>query len=443
MVSIKTEVFTAMKKYLSDKKVLIADTGTASRASIFNIMKAMGAQAQNITMANNYENAEEFIVKSKPHVVLVDYDLGSRSGLELLRIQREQRPQETKNCLFIVVTGNSSQSAVARSCEEDIDAFVLKPYTMEGMRGIITQAALLKIEPSQYQLSIDRGRELLEKQDLAGAENEFKKALTLSTTPTTALYFLGQIEFMKKALDKSKENYSLGLTHNKIHYRCMVGLYDLLLAQGSQKEAYAVVKKISQYFPANPKRLAEVLKLAISTQQFEDIEKYYSVFTALDQRDETLIRYICAALIICGKYYLSSNLGKSRAKELFQKAAATAGERTKILREIIFALTEYNMAKEAETFLQRFPPTYQNTDDFMLLKFLVSQSDATQPPSPELGQKLILKGIVDERLYKVMAQGYIKKNLKEAAEMTLLDAIVKIPQKKAEFEALLKQLKGS
>ena len=437
------EIFKIMEEFFKDKKVLIADPGAASRASLYNIIKNMGAKPQNISLSSDYASAEESIENIKPEVVIADYDLGPKCGLELLRIQREKHPKETKNCLFIVVTANSSQSAVARSCEEDIDAFALKPYTMEGLRGIITKAALQKIEPSGYQIAIDAGRDLLEKTDLNGAEAQFKKAVGLSPTPTTALYFLGLIEFTRKALEKSKSNYLEGLAYNKIHYRCMVGLYELLIAQNSHQEAYEVVKKISQYFPANPKRLAEVLRLAIQTQQFEDIERYYAVFTSLDHRDETLIRYICAALIICGKYYLSSNLGKSRARELFQKAAVIAGERTKILREIIFTLTDNGLMKDAEVFLKRFPPSYQGSEDFELLVYLVSQSDPNAFPTPELGQRLILKGIVDERLYKSIAQGFIKKKDKESAENIMYDAIKKLPERKAVFEAVLKEIKDS
>lgn len=426
------------RKYIENKQIVIADPGATARQGLFHILKELGAKPQNITLVNQYEDAEAQIQEKRPHVVLADYDLGQRCGLDLFQSQRSQHPQDSKKCLFIIVTSNSSQSAVARSCEEDIDAYILKPFTPDAVRTIIMKSAVQKIQPSEYQLLIEQGKESLEKKNYDEAELLFKKAKGQNPSPTTACYYLGQVSYLKKVTDQSKIYYEEGLNLNKIHYRCLVGLYDLLISKNDQKEAYKIVKRISQYFPANPKRLAEVLKLAIVTQQYDDIEKYYSLFTNLDQRDETLIRYVCAALVICSKHYLEGKVGQSRAIELLHKAAATAGGRTRILREIILTLADHSLAQDAEHFLGRFPPEHQAGNDYAVLKFVVSQCDPTSVPTPELGRKLLRKGIVDERLYQAIVEGFLRKGKREDAQDTVIEASNKFPAKKAEFETLLK-----
>lgn len=433
----KAQPADVLKKYLETKTVLIADSGASSRAGLFSIMKDLGAKPNNIHMVNHFEQAESFIIEKKPHVILADFDLGNRCGLDLFRSQKEQRPKEVKDCLFVIATGNGSQSAVARACEEDIDAFILKPFNVIQVRSILIKAAAQKLQPSEYHQVIEQAKSFIEKMNLDEAEALLKKAKSMDSSPTTACYYLGQVQYLRKVIDAAKGEYNQGLSFNKIHYRCLVGLYDLLMTQNDHRAAYEVVKKISQYFPANPKRLAEVLKLAIQTQQYEDIERYYALFTSLDQRDETLIRYVCAALIICSKHYISANIGHGRAIELLKKTAITAGNRTKILREIVLTLTDNGLGKDAEYFLSRFPPEYHLTDEFSVLSFLVSQTNPAHAPTPELGKKILLRGVIDDRLYKCMIEGYLRKNQLESAQDMAIDAGNKIPTKKAEFMALL------
>ncbi|MBI3543681.1 MAG: hypothetical protein HY075_10455 [Deltaproteobacteria bacterium] len=333
-------------KYLATRKILIADPSSTARSGLFNVFRELGAKPNLTVLVNSFSQAETAIASDKPHIVVAEYELGKRCGLELLQKQRESRPDESKECLFVIVTGNTSQTAVARSAEEDIDAYILKPLTPELVRRTIMKAALEKIRPRAYVVHIDEGKRLMADGDLDGAEAKFTEAIPLDPSPSLAMAYLGQVKVIRQALDVARDKFQQGLDYNRIHYKCLVGLYDVLMKEQEHVAAYDVVRKLSQYFPANPKRLAEVLRLAIVIGKYEDIEKYYSVFTNLDDRDETLIKYVCAALVVCGKYYLSTKLGHTRALELFRKAAVTASGRLNILKEIILALLEYRLVRE-------------------------------------------------------------------------------------------------
>ena len=122
-----TKLFAA---YVAPRKILIADTNSASRAGIARSLNNLGAKTTNLLMVTSLAEAEEVIKKDNPQIVICDYDLGTSCGLTLLQSQREKN-KDTKNSLFVLVTGNTSQSAVAQAAEEDVDAFVLKPYTLE------------------------------------------------------------------------------------------------------------------------------------------------------------------------------------------------------------------------------------------------------------------------------------------------------------------------
>lgn len=429
----------AFQKYISTRKILIADPGAAARSGLFKVFQELGAKSNQITLVNSFKQAQEQMEQVKPHIVVAEYDLERRCGLDLLQTQRQNQPETSKDTLFIVATSNTSQSAVARAAEEDIDAYILKPFTVEVVRKTIMKAALAKIKPPEYVQKIEAGKKLLAAEDLDGAEALFKEAYELDPAPALACFYIGQVKQLREIRAQAKGSYSKGLEFNKIHYKCLVGLYELMVEQKEFADAYEVVKKVSQYFPANPKRLAEVLRLAIVNGKYEDVEKYYAIFCNIDDRDETLIKYICAALVVCGRFYLGSK-HKTRALELFQKAAATSAGRTKILKEIVQALLDFDLGKEAGQFLQKFPPETQSSDDYLLLQFRVLNAQGNKSQIIERGRDLINRGVSDEHLYYIMLERSIEAKLMGAVETLYYHAIEKFPHRKADFEKLKQQL---
>ncbi len=427
------------RKFISTRKILIADGSATQRSSLGMILSEAGASGSLIKLASNYADAMTEMDAHQPNIVLCDYDLGTRCGLDLLQTYRAQNP-DSQQSLFILVTGNNSQTAVARAAEEDVDTFILKPYSSNTLRAAIMKAALVKINPSRYSTKITQGKALMKEGQIDEALALFKEAVKLDESPALAYFYIGQASQFKKALELAEGSYGKGLELNKIHYKCMVGLFDLFSNQKRHADAYDVAKKISQYFPANPQRLTQVLKLAIMTQSYEDVEKYYQTFTKIDERNEDVIRYVCAALVVCGKYYLQKKF-PSRAVELFNKAAVTGAGRGKILGDIITSLVDFKMGKEAELFLNRFPSDQQSTPLYHAQKLLIL--DDTVPDGAggtviSAGRNLISKGIQDPVIYEVMIRRSLKESLRDAAETLVFDAKKLWPDRAARFDLVYK-----
>jgi len=421
-------------RFVANRKILIADEHGSARAGLARTLSDMGAKTSNLSLASSISAAEEEINRVKPHIVICDYDLGRGAGLTLLQMQRKNRP-ESKDSLFVLVTGNTSQSAVAQAAEEDVDTYIIKPYTIESLRRSIMTAAMAKIQPDQYLVTIDKGKEQLAKGQIEEATLTFTGAMTLNPKPALACFYLGQANLIKNALDPAQGSYSAGLSYNKIHYKCLIGLYELLMKRNMHQEAYDVVKKISQYFPANPQRMAAILRLAIVTKSYDDIEAFYQTFTNLEVRTEETIRYVCAALVVCGKYYLQTNF-KSRALSLFQKAAVTGTGRPKILREIITILATEKLAKDASDFFKRFPAETQGTPDYIISEYLIANESYSNNKSIEHGRKLIQQGIHDPAIYATLIRRAVAAGQKEALESFVAQAKKAFPERTAEFDRL-------
>jgi len=427
------------KKYLATRKVLIADPSATSRSGLFRVFQDCGSPPNSVILVNSYGQAKETIKNIKPHIVITEFDIDRRSGsgLDLLIEQRQQQPKETKECLFVIATNNTSQSAVARAAEEDVDAFIIKPFTVETVRKTLVKAALLKLKPPEYLLLVEKGKEALIAQNYDEAEKLLEQAVPLDPAPSLALYYIGMTKFARQITEEAEGKYNKGLDFNKIHYKCLVGLYELMGSQKRHHEAYEVVKRVSQYFPANPKRLSEVLRLAIITQQYDDVEKYYQAFCNIDERDDTLVKYVCAALVVCGKYYLGTG-ARSRAMTLFQKASATGTGRANIIKEIVQALVEANLPKDARDYQKKFPPEFQTSKDYQLLNFEITNLEGPVSAVIQIGRELQKQNIHSERFYEIMIGRSQESSLKDAVEALAYEAAKNYPDKKDHFMALAK-----
>lgn len=413
-------------KFLKENKILIADESAGVRTRAIKALVDLGATRTSIASVPDYDSAKQSIKEFKPKLILCDFMLGKKSGLDLIQEQRAE-VADVRSSIFALITGSNAQSTVARAAEEDVDLFILKPYTKESLNKALVTATIAKLYPSKYIQTIEKGKELLFK----GAPDEaivlFNQAMELDKNPTLACFYLGQANLIKKALDDSADHYQKGLTYQKIHYKCLVGLFDLLFSQKKYPEAYQVVKRLAMYFPANPKRLATVLRLAITTGSYEDMEGYYRIFTNIDERSNELIMYMCSALVVTGKFYLTSKQYQ-RAIDVFNNAIVSSAGRTKFYKYSIESLLEKNFVKESEEILNRFDPTVKSSVDFQVSNYLIS-CKKNQPKQNVYDGKILIKNNVhDPLIYQLMIENSLKIKDQMEAEFLLKDAITRWPE---------------
>ncbi len=362
-----------LHKYLSDNLILVCDQSSASRSRISNVMIQLGAKANYLRSFGNYISALDCLKSEQPKVVISDYYLGGHNGFDLI-MDYKKSVIPPKDSIFMLITANSSQSAIARAAEEDIDAFILKPYTLESVAESIQNSSIQKLFPSEYVKIIDLGKEHLFKLNFQEARIKFKEAIKLHNQPSLAWYYLAQTEHLEKEYEKATKNYNEGLGLNQIHYKCLIGLYDLLISQEKYNEAYAVIKKVATVFPANPQRFLNVVRIAIMTHNIPDIEQYYKIFKELDERPPELVKAICSGLIILGKHYLMQS-NTNRALEIFNYVSVSCGEQRQFIQYIIETLWSFNKVEDAIPYFKRFDGAEQNKSYYRISKFLIESNE--------------------------------------------------------------------
>lgn len=401
-----------LRDFLEKNEVLIVDKNPGSRNRLLKTIYDMGAKRHVIHTASGLGEAEQIIKTKKIGIVLSDYFIGGGSGFDLFKLIRELHPGQHDLCL-VLVTANISQTAVAKAAEEDVDSFVIKPYTIQSIQENLVSTVAAKVKPSDYMVKIEEGKRSLQSGQLEGAERALKDALNLHAKPSLALSYLGQLEYLRKHVLEAQGLYVEGLSFNNIHYKCLIGLYDIFMREDKFEEAYQIVKKIAKYFPANPDRLMQVVRLTIRTENYQDMQSYYEIFISLDERAQVLTNYIGAGMYIAGKHYLLSN-GPEVALQYFDNIAVSCAEFPKFMRAIISVLVEHNMGADAERYLSRFSAETKEHEDFLISKFLVTaQNSGDDGAILRMGLELYNRNIKDYACLQALIRAMVKSGYRE------------------------------
>lgn len=367
------------KEYVEAHDVLIVDKNPSSRSRLLKIMYDLGCKRNMIHTAGSFQEAEEIIASKNVGVVLSDYFITGGSGFDLFKFIRTKFPHK-KELSLVLVTSNISQSAVAKAAEEDVDSFIIKPYTVQSIQDSLVSTIANKVKPSEYMIKIDQGKELITNGKYDAALKVLQEALKLHSKPALALFYIGQAEYLQAEVDKAQGSYDTGLNFNNIHYKCLVGLFDLFMKDNKFTEAYQVVKKIAKFFPANPDRLTQIIHLAIRTENYQDMQFYYEIFTSLEERSSIVTKYIGAGMYISGKHSLIKN-DVEQAATYFDNVAVSCSEFTRFIRAIVKLLVDYDLEEEAGAFMDRFPAGSNDDEDYLVSNFLINakmSDDANQ-----------------------------------------------------------------
>lgn len=425
----------AFEEALNRYSILIVDGYTPSRTGIARMLSQMGVKSSNIRLAATYELAMNEMNEKCPTFIISDFKLGNHSGLELSEALRERYPNHN-DTIFVLITADAGQTSIAQAIDEEVDFYILKPYTQEVFFNSLKKTVFKKMKPSAYTQLIEEGQAHARGERWDSAREAFQKALDLHPRPALACYQIAEVEKERKNTEEREKWLKKGLFFNKIHYKCLVGLYELYLEQLDVVKAYQIINRISENYPLSPKRLQSILRLAIQTKNFSDIEKHFEIFLNLEERDDELFRYITAALLVCGKFQLKKK-NREEGLDLLNRAAVYSGGGTQILRAILTTLMDFELYDEAELILKRFPAESTQTTDYLTCDYLLADKTLGVEEVITRGRKLLGKQIQDPEIYKVLVSRLKEYGKPRDSEELAQEAARRWPEQKEAFLALV------
>ena len=108
-----------------DIQILSVDDFSTMRRIVRNLLKQLGYY--NVDEAENGDAALELIREKKYGLIISDWNMPGKSGIELLREVRND--PELKDIPFLMVTAEAEKENVLEAMQAGVSNYILKPFT--------------------------------------------------------------------------------------------------------------------------------------------------------------------------------------------------------------------------------------------------------------------------------------------------------------------------
>ena len=413
-----------LKKFFSKQTCLIVEPSAPFLESIKACITSLELPETEVITVKKYEEAVKVIQELKPKILICEYDVGGKMGLSLVDMQQKFFDERAR--ITIIVSRNSSDSVVAEAAEEQVDAFLLKPFSPETFRAKLVGVIEKKINPSPYTLKLQEGYELVAANNLSKALDAFTEAKKLNEKPCGACFGAGKIHQQMGDLTRALESYREGRKYQNLHYQCLSGEFNVLIAQREFEKAYELVPTFTKNFPLSPQRLSHIFLAAVFATRFENLLIHYQQFTFLDNRSPDLVKVVTSALISGGKWYLSKG-DRNMAKEYFEKAVGAAGREFSYVEQVVNNFLKVNAIREADEFIGKVLPTDHHLPAFSRLKFKVGRHLLGSGDILKAAKAFFESGHADAETYVALVQVYVDNGRGTLAETVIAQAVKQFP----------------
>lgn len=122
----------------SSLKILIVDDHKDVLITLRSMLRELGVV--EVYEASSGDEGEVFLnaYLQMINLVICDWNLPNRSGLELLKVAQELKPEMT----FIMVTGRNDVGSVVHAIEHGVNGYLRKPFSMAELDNQIQRAVL-------------------------------------------------------------------------------------------------------------------------------------------------------------------------------------------------------------------------------------------------------------------------------------------------------------
>lgn len=124
---------------LEDVTVLVVEDVMAMRLRLKDLCREIGFK--EVTLSSNGEEAKVVLAMDEIHLILADWYTEPVSGLELLKVIR-QNPK-LQNTVFVMITAENTREKVIEALKAGVDDYLVKPITAAQLQSKV-MAALMK-----------------------------------------------------------------------------------------------------------------------------------------------------------------------------------------------------------------------------------------------------------------------------------------------------------
>lgn len=219
---------------INDLSILVVDDMDSMRRSIRGMLKVMkiGTRIQN---APNGKEAWKVLNESEVDLAIIDWNMPVMNGQELLECIRASK--EHRDMPVIMISAENTRNIITDVAESDIDAYLLKPLTIQALEDKIKNIVKLTNEPPPSRVHLLKARELEEIGRFHGAIEETKSALKESPKSSRIIRKLGLLYAKTGKDDIAEKCFTKAAAVNKDDTITRALLVDLYIKNDNLKGA--------------------------------------------------------------------------------------------------------------------------------------------------------------------------------------------------------------
>ncbi|MFN8792576.1 MAG: hypothetical protein ACK5Y2_14065 [Bdellovibrionales bacterium] len=429
-----SEELTPLCNFLQGNLCLIVEPSQSFAFAIQSTLQQMGVPFEQLHISRKIQDAKKIIEQRKPKILITEYEIEGQFAIDLIELQSQH--YDAQNRISFINTMNDSDSAVAEASEGDVDGYLLKPFSMSVFKDKLEKVLKQKIQPSPYLVKINKGKKLYLNHEFAESLQEFEEAKPLHQRPTLAFFHKGQAYQALGDFEKALAEYHEGLRFQPLHYRCLTGEFEALLAVKKYQQAYDLIEPLKKNYPITARRLAHFFVAAVFTEHFDDLLVFYKLFNRIDQRTPELIRISSEAMMTAARYAIKEN-DLDKALEFFEVGLLISGRSFEYLERSINELINVQAGFRAQKLLSNAHTSDIGKSRYRILEFKVGELIWSQEELIEKGNRLIADGFGPPEIYRAVVKAMAELN-KEILAGTFISKLQdKHPELCAELYKLL------
>lgn len=369
-----------------------------------------------LILSKSFREAKKIIETRKPRIVIVEHEIDGLKGLSLIEAQQQIYDESSR--ISVIISQNSEDSVIAEAAEEQVDIFMLKPFSIDEFQKRLLALIQKKNNPTEYTLKINQARELIKEKSYSSALDLLSDAKKLRDKPALACFYRGDVYRAINDPRGALAEFAEGRTYNSLHYKCIIGEFEVLMEEKEYQSANNLIPTLVKNFPLTPKRLTQVFIASVFSKHFEFLPDYYNQFLKMEQRSPELINVASAALIAGAKWQFQKNQTKEGVS-LFDKAITVVGREITVLDKVITDLIKFGAVEDAQEFLKKVKTEDIGTPEFNRISFKVDRQVLSTPQLLERARKLVFSDQGTPEIFELVV-----KLLAQAGKDSLAESVI-------------------
>jgi len=245
---------------LLQMNVLLVDDMPSMTKFIYKMMRNLGF-GKEFFIANSGREAMEILAREHVDLVLLDYNMPDMSGSEVLSRIREE--SKWRDIQVIMVTAEAYSDFVAEIGESEVDAYIIKPITVQILEEKIRQVIDRANNPPPLDFHLKRSRDFVESGDYESAINEVLLAMEANPNLTRPIRELGYIYYLKGDLEDAKTWFEKAAGLNRLDVFSCHYLGQIYLRQDDIEKAVFYLERAMKISPRHLERGIDFAKTLV------------------------------------------------------------------------------------------------------------------------------------------------------------------------------------